>query len=391
VVLYELLTLEQPFEGPSKEATFQRILRGDPTPLRKLNPQVPQDLAAVCAKAMAFEPDLRYATAQDMADDLRNVRTLRPTTVKPASHVGVIWRRARRNPWTTGAVAVGVVLFVVAGWWWKRTRDVRETLAYHEAFERVVKATYHGASPLPEDLLLLSKLFPDAASMRSFQRNPGDPKSWDAISMLLADLPRSRASAHRLLFPRATIAELRPTFEFEVPKAGSDTLFYRLTLSSDGRPDLSFDIVQPPGEARTVLFSLPPETPLEAGHSYLWEVMIDPERPQEFVEFKPDPAEFTVADPALKDAFLVVTGTRDEVADRLLNASAMNAHGLARESLALLDERAFAEATEEERALRDFLAAEALALLGDSTGFGELYGRFLARTKRVSEEAAGNG
>jgi hypothetical protein len=118
--------------------------------------------------------------------------------------------------------------------------------------------------------------------------------------------------------------------------------------------------------------------------------MIDPERPQEFVEFKPEPAEFTVADPALKNMFLV-TGTRDEVADRLLNASAMNAHGLARESLAQLDEKAFTEASEEEWALRDFLAAEAFALLGDSTGFGELHGRFLARTKRVSKEAAGSG
>ena len=44
---------------------------GHPQPPRAINPQVPADLEAICLKAMAADPAARYATAGELAADLR--------------------------------------------------------------------------------------------------------------------------------------------------------------------------------------------------------------------------------------------------------------------------------------------------------------------------------
>ncbi len=72
VVLYELLTGQQPFKGNIRDLLRQLA---DPackaTPPRTLNPEVPLPLAAVCLKAMAKDPAQRYDSAADFAVDLQ--------------------------------------------------------------------------------------------------------------------------------------------------------------------------------------------------------------------------------------------------------------------------------------------------------------------------------
>jgi len=70
VVLYELLTGEIPFRGEVREI-LRRVLHEDPAPVRSLNPQAPAALEAVCMKAMAKDPQQRYATGAGMAADLQ--------------------------------------------------------------------------------------------------------------------------------------------------------------------------------------------------------------------------------------------------------------------------------------------------------------------------------
>src|SRR5262249_25852151 len=70
VVLYELLTGELPFRG-SRLMMLQQVLRDEPRPPRKINDKVPRDLETICLKAMAKAPQRRYATARELADDLR--------------------------------------------------------------------------------------------------------------------------------------------------------------------------------------------------------------------------------------------------------------------------------------------------------------------------------
>lgn len=70
VILYELLTERLPFQGPS-HLLPNRVIEGNPTGPRKLNPAIPRDLEAVCLKAMAKRPEDRYRSAAAFARDLQ--------------------------------------------------------------------------------------------------------------------------------------------------------------------------------------------------------------------------------------------------------------------------------------------------------------------------------
>src|SRR5205085_12621206 len=70
VVLYEMLAGELPFRGNPRMLLLQ-VLHDEPRPPRSLNDKVPRDLETVCLKALARAPARRYASARDLADDLR--------------------------------------------------------------------------------------------------------------------------------------------------------------------------------------------------------------------------------------------------------------------------------------------------------------------------------
>jgi serine/threonine protein kinase/WD40 repeat protein len=104
-ILYELLTLRPPFAGESREDTYRRILSADLIDVRRLQPSVSRDLAAVVQKALAREPRRRFGTAQELADELRRVLTGTPTLTRPPGmlHRAVMW--AKRQPAVAASVA----------------------------------------------------------------------------------------------------------------------------------------------------------------------------------------------------------------------------------------------------------------------------------------------
>ncbi|HZC99347.1 MAG TPA: PASTA domain-containing protein, partial [Actinomycetes bacterium] len=76
--LYEMLTGQVPFTGPSPVAIAYRHVQEDATPPRALNPDVPVSLERVCLKAMAKRPEDRYQTALEMRQDLERARAGAP-------------------------------------------------------------------------------------------------------------------------------------------------------------------------------------------------------------------------------------------------------------------------------------------------------------------------
>src|SRR5262249_43557177 len=68
--LYYLLTGRAPYEGNDKFALLAAVQRGALTPPRLARPGVPRALEAVCLKALALDPERRYATAQALAQDV---------------------------------------------------------------------------------------------------------------------------------------------------------------------------------------------------------------------------------------------------------------------------------------------------------------------------------
>jgi hypothetical protein len=112
--LYELLTLEPAFDGKDREEVLRQIAFDDPPPPRRINRTIPADLETVVLKALAKGVEERYATAQELADDLRcflehrPVRARRPTPLERAAK----WAR-RHRPLVASAVLL--LLLAVVG------------------------------------------------------------------------------------------------------------------------------------------------------------------------------------------------------------------------------------------------------------------------------------
>jgi serine/threonine-protein kinase len=70
VVLYEMLVGEPPFAGESPLAIAYKHVRETPVPPSRINPNVPAALDAVVMKALAKNPDNRYQSARELAEDL---------------------------------------------------------------------------------------------------------------------------------------------------------------------------------------------------------------------------------------------------------------------------------------------------------------------------------
>ena len=114
VTLYELLTLRPAFVGRDRQELLRQIAFEEPPPPRRVDPAIPRELETVVLKAMAKEPESRYASAQELADDLRRFLEHRPIKARrpPLMERAAKW--SRRHPTAVGAAAL-VLLIGVAG------------------------------------------------------------------------------------------------------------------------------------------------------------------------------------------------------------------------------------------------------------------------------------
>jgi serine/threonine protein kinase len=97
VTLYELLTLRPAFAGQDRQELLRQVAFEDPTGPRRLNKSIPGELETIVLKAMEKNPADRYATAQEMADDLRRFLEDQPIRARRPSWVQVARKWARRH------------------------------------------------------------------------------------------------------------------------------------------------------------------------------------------------------------------------------------------------------------------------------------------------------
>jgi serine/threonine protein kinase/WD40 repeat protein len=171
--LYELLTLRPPIDGHDRPELLRKLADEDPTPPTKIDRLIPTDLETIVSKALAKSPGDRYATARDLADDLRRflsdnpIRAKRPTAWDRSRkwarrHKPLIWSLAI----SSGLLLVGVTMAAI-GYATKQRQLAADRAAFAHTKEVARRQT---------EQRLYRALFSEAASLE-LARQPGYRKA----------------------------------------------------------------------------------------------------------------------------------------------------------------------------------------------------------------------
>jgi serine/threonine protein kinase len=137
-VLYELLTGQPPFTGASVAEILRKVQEEEPAPLSRKSeirnirnlkseieptnsPSSPvarpstldRDLQTICLKCLEKEPSKRYATAQDLADDLERFLNDEPILARPVTRIERLGRWCRRKPALATSIFLILILLVI--------------------------------------------------------------------------------------------------------------------------------------------------------------------------------------------------------------------------------------------------------------------------------------
>jgi serine/threonine protein kinase len=94
-VLYEMATGVPPFSGNTSASIFEAILHKTPTPVRDLNPSVPEEVECVISRCLQKDRDLRYQNASEIRADLRGLkRNTSPAARKRSNYRWPLWAGA---------------------------------------------------------------------------------------------------------------------------------------------------------------------------------------------------------------------------------------------------------------------------------------------------------
>ncbi|MBI2927226.1 MAG: serine/threonine protein kinase [Verrucomicrobia bacterium] len=114
-ILYFLLGGRPPLLADTLEQTLWQVLHAEPVSPRLLNHGVPVDLETICLKCLEKSPARRYATAQELGEELGRFLRGEPIRARPVSPVEKAWRWCRRKPvLATTAASVAALMVTVA-------------------------------------------------------------------------------------------------------------------------------------------------------------------------------------------------------------------------------------------------------------------------------------
>ena len=106
VILYELVAGRRPFDGDSSGQIRQRIQEDEAPAIRPWRKGVPKGLETIALKCLEKTPDRRYASAQELADDLGRFLDGQPIHARPSPVWQKGWKYARRKPLLVSLVSL---------------------------------------------------------------------------------------------------------------------------------------------------------------------------------------------------------------------------------------------------------------------------------------------
>lgn len=154
-ILYEMLTGRPPFQSPDAIQTLSLVATADPISPRLLQPSVPRDLEVICLKCLHKVANRRYASAQELADDLSRFLNGEAILARPVGRIERTWKWMKRRPAMTGLMAIAVlfVITLVIGLIQIRAAltEAEENLSlFHSAVEKLSVDLADSLSEIPE-------------------------------------------------------------------------------------------------------------------------------------------------------------------------------------------------------------------------------------------------
>jgi Tol biopolymer transport system component len=120
-VLYEMLTGKRAFEGRSQASLISAIMSATPVPLAAVQPLAPPALERIVMKCLEKDPDRRWQSAADLADELKWMSSGGSTGVSSTPDVAAVIARAQTvrgaRAWRAAVAVLGVALIAVASLW----------------------------------------------------------------------------------------------------------------------------------------------------------------------------------------------------------------------------------------------------------------------------------
>ncbi len=120
-ILYELLTGRPPYLSDTPVETLRQVVTEDPIHPLTLQPSAPKDLANIALKCLAKKTDARYASAAELAEDLRHFLNDQPVIARPIPLWERSWKWARRQPAQATLLGLAIViplLLYISGIWY---------------------------------------------------------------------------------------------------------------------------------------------------------------------------------------------------------------------------------------------------------------------------------
>jgi serine/threonine protein kinase len=153
--LYCLLTGRSPFDGKNVQTLLDHVQKGKFPRPRQINKEIAPALEAICLKAMALDPEDRYAKPTALADDLEHWLADEPVTAYAEPLIGRVRRWGRRHRaiatgaaalLATSAVALAVGLAVLSGKQAEIVRERNNAVAARNDADRASQQAQHAAA-----------------------------------------------------------------------------------------------------------------------------------------------------------------------------------------------------------------------------------------------------
>ena len=138
-VLYHLIVGRPPFQAERPELTISHLLHREPPSPRILVPSIPKDLETICLRCLEKRPAKRYASAADLAHELKRFLDGKAIHARPPTGWERLRRWGRQNRALTVAVLSSLLMLVIGFgttlWQWYRAEQASE--AKGEALQHV--------------------------------------------------------------------------------------------------------------------------------------------------------------------------------------------------------------------------------------------------------------